>query len=231
VGANKPNGFRPDQKVSDNSRLFARTLRMEMRLPVQSRAVVTRARIVEASAQRLVEAGLAGAGTPAVAQAAGTSQGAVFKHFPTKTHLLAETVAHLLRGLVADFRAALPARPAVAPLEARVDVAVASLWRVFRSDQLRAVFEVYVVARTDPALEALLEPVLAAHRARIHEEAEALFPELAAHVDSSLVIDAVVYAMQGAAVGLFGPALRDDAQNLAFFRRLALRELAHLLSP
>ncbi|MBK7402161.1 MAG: TetR/AcrR family transcriptional regulator [Myxococcales bacterium] len=203
---------------------------MEMRLPIQSRALATRVRIVEASAQRLVEAGLAGAGTPAVAQGAGMSQGAVFKHFPTKTHLLAETVAHLLRGLVIAFKTGLPGDASHAPLEARVEVGVASLWRVFRSDELRAVFEVYVVARTDPALEALLEPVLAAHRARIHEEAQALFPELASHADSSLVIDAVVYAMQGAAVGLFGPALRDDAQNLAFFRRLALRELAHLLS-
>lgn len=202
-----------------------------VRAPIQPRAVATRVRLVEASARRLVEAGLAGAGTPAVAQAAGVSQGAVFKHFPTKNHLLAETVAHLLRGLVEAFRASLPEGAAVAPLDVRVDAGVASLWRVFRSDELRAVFEVYVVARTDATLEGLLEPVLSAHRARIHAEAEALFPELGAHPESSSVIDAIVYAMQGAAIGMFGPALRDDAQNLAFFRRLAVRELAHLLAP
>lgn len=203
----------------------------EARVPVQPRAVATRVRLVEASARRLVEAGLAGAGTPAVAHAAGTSQGAVFKHFPTKNHLLAETVAHLLRGLVASFRASVPTAASTAPLDQRVEVGIAALWQVFRSDELRAVFEVYVVARTDPSLEALLEPVLADHRARIHVEAEALFPELAGHPESSSVIDAIVYAMQGAAIGMFGPALRDDAQNLAFFRRLAVRELAHLLAP
>ena len=201
----------------------------EARLPVQPRAVATRARILEASARRLVASGLAGAGSVAVAQAAGLSQGALFRHFPTKTHLLAETVTHLLGRLVESFRGGL-ALGAESPLEVRVDAAVASLWRVFRSDELRAVFEVYVVARTDPGLEAQLGPILERHRARIHDEARALFPELSAHVDATFVIDAIVYAMQGAAVGLFGPSLRDDAQNLAFFRRLAARELAHLFT-
>ncbi|MCE9577606.1 MAG: TetR/AcrR family transcriptional regulator, partial [Deltaproteobacteria bacterium] len=48
------------------------------------RAHESRARLVRAATDCLVELGLAGASTARVAERAGLSQGAVFKHFPTK---------------------------------------------------------------------------------------------------------------------------------------------------
>lgn len=203
----------------------------ELRVPQQARSHATRARLVEAAAAMLVRHGYAGASTAVVAQAAGVSQGALFKHFPSKAQLLGACVAEILARFFDSFREDAGARLLASPprtLEARIPPAIAALWAIYRSPELRAIFEVYVAARTEPALDAELAPILAAHRLRIQAEARALFPEIAVHPDFEGAIDAIVYAMQGVAVGVFGPEARDDAKNVAFFERLAMRELEHV---
>ena len=195
-----------------------------LHLPKQARSTRTRARLVEAATQTLVTRGMSGASTAAMAGEAGVSQGALFKHFPTKAVLLAESVAQILAGFIADFRADLAAR-AGASLREQVAHAVAALWRIFRRDEMQAVLEVYLAARTDAALGATLAPILERHRENILAEAARLFPELAASIDFPGVVDAVVYAMQGVIVGVFSRDDAGDARHLAFFERLALREL------
>lgn len=208
------------------------------RTPQQPRAIATRERLLDATAASLCEVGLAGASTAAIAARAGVSHGAVFKHFPTKTELLAHAVERILAGMVEAFRAAIP--DAMAEVDGdRVRAGCTVLWRIFRAPQMRAVFEVYVTARTEPDLAARLQPILDAHRASILRQARALFPELAGPADAAgpalidEAIDAVVYAMQGAALGLFSPtptapASPDDDPHLAFIERLARRELARV---
>lgn len=201
--------------------------------PQQARSQATHAKLIEAAAECLVQKGYAGTSTQAVAQAAGVSQGALFKHFPSKAELLGAAVAHLLGSLVGMFRGEAGQRFERAMgggLLERVGVAVGALWAVFRSAEMSALLEVYVAARTDPVLEARLGPALEAHNGHIFDEARRLFPEVAAHPEFEGAIGAVVYAMQGVLVGLFGPAARDDAANLAFFERLARRELGPLLA-
>ncbi len=216
-----------------------------VRGPQQARSHATHARLIEATVECLVRQGYAGTSTQAVAQAAGVSQGALFKHFPSKAELLGAAVAHLLASLVGAFRLELGRRFGGAggafgesgseglgglawPMGERVGPAVGALWAVFRSAELGALLGVYVAARTDPVLEARLGPALAVHNEHIVDEARRLFPEVAARPEFEGAIGAVVYAMQGAVVGLFGPAARDDAANLAFFERLARRELGAL---
>jgi len=201
--------------------------------PQQARSHLTRARIVEAAARSLTKLGYAGASTAVVAQAAGVSQGALFKHFPTKAQLLGASVAAILQEMVTRFRAdALRRLHRAAPktLEERIGPAVAALWAIFRAPEMPAVFDVYVAARTDKALEAELAPLLEAHRGRILAEARALFPEQADHEEFDTVIDAVVYSMQGVALGLFAPDSQTEARHLEFFERLARRELEHNIS-
>jgi AcrR family transcriptional regulator len=209
------------------------------RAPQQPRSIDTRARLVGAAAAVLVEYGFQGASTSAVAAGAGVSQGALFKHFPTKSDLLAACVEALLAGYVVDFRDDMARRLAMiggAALAAngpreRVRPAVASLWGIFRRPGMRAVFEVYVAARTDAALAAQLAPILERHRAAILAEAARLLPELAAAPDeAAFAIDAVVYAMQGAALGVFAPDARAEAEQVAFFTRLAEHELERALA-
>jgi AcrR family transcriptional regulator len=217
------------------------------RVPQQARSIATRARLVGAAKECLVAQGYAGASTGAVAQAAGVSQGALFKHFASKSQLLGATAAAILEGFVEDFRRAVAAAGeggagavsgvraargggAGASIEARLGPALRVLWGIFRGPEMRALFEIYVVARTDAALEVELGPLLVAHRQSILGEARALLPEVAAHPEFEGVIDAVVYAMQGAVLGLFGADETTDERQLAFFERLARRELEHLLS-
>jgi AcrR family transcriptional regulator len=204
--------------------------------PKQRRSVATRARLVDAAVASLVEDGLAGTSTPRVAARAGVSQGALFKHYPTKDQLLAAAVEAMLRGFVDDFRrhvavdlgaaATALTTPALDPGDL-VAPACAALWRIFRRPEMRAVFEIYVAAHTDDALAARLAPILDRHRAQIMTEARHLFPASAALPDFEDAVDAIVYAMQGAALGMFAPArvAAAGAPPLAFLERLARREL------
>lgn len=203
---------------------------MQLREPQQARAHATRARLVEAAAECLSASGYQSTTTQSVASRAGVSQGALFKHFPTKASLLSASVAHVLARLVEVFSS----DPSLAsltrlPIDQRIGPAVHALFRIFRRDEMHAVFEVYMAARTDEALAAALGPILEHHRLRILEQAALVFPELAASPAFAPAVDAVVYAMQGVIIGMFTADDRAEAQHLAFFERLARRELAFAL--
>jgi AcrR family transcriptional regulator len=203
-----------------------------LREPQQERSVATRARLVKAAAGCLVKLGYSGASTAQMAAKAGVSQGALFKHFPTKADLLAACLAQILADMVASFSDTVDAAAASRlPLDRRIRPAIAALWRIFRAPGMRAVFELYVAARTDGALAAHFEPILTRHRDAILVEARRLFPELPPRAEFDAAVDAVVYAMQGVALGVFAPESEaGDAAHLAFFERLAQHELASALA-
>lgn len=201
------------------------------KLPQQARSIRTRQILIEAAAAALVDHGYAGTSTLVVAERAELSQGSVFKHFPVKQQLLAAAVAELLRKLSARFQDEVLARlPAVVgkPWADRVEPAIDVLWNIFRSAELRAVYEVYIAARTEPALDAELDSIVADHRTRILGLAQLVFPELREHSAFEDAVATVVFAMQGASVGLFGTGVRNEQEIRAFFTRLARRELAAL---
>lgn len=198
-------------------------------LLLQPRSLRTREKLLEAATKCLIERGYAGASTTLVAQEAGVSQGALFKHFPDKTALLGACMRATLAGLVARFRKEVKAKlPKGGVPDDRLKVGVAALWRVFRRKEMKAVYELFMAARTDAALEEALASTVAEHRATILEEAKALFPEGASHPEFAMAIDAVVYAMQGASLELFVPARGEDARLLAMFERMARNELNRL---
>jgi hypothetical protein len=105
--------------------------------------------------------------------------------------------------------------------------AISALWAAFRDPAMSGLFDVYVAARTDKALDKALAPILEAHRTRILEQAAALLPEVANHRDFELVVDTIVYSMQGVVLGTFGEY--DDGRHLRAFNRLAQRELERML--
>jgi AcrR family transcriptional regulator len=189
----------------------------------QARAVRTRAQLVAAARALLGDRGLAGAPTAAVAARAQVSHGALFRHFPHKTELLLAVTEAILADLRGAFAVELGPAPAGDPLTA----ACAALWRVFRRPDMRVVLEIYVAARTDGALARGLAPVLAHHQALLIAEARRLFPAAAAgNPEFDDAVMAIVYAMQGAAIGLFSPEPDAEIAHLAFLERLARRELA-----
>ena len=70
-------------------------------VPSQARSIATRARLLASAVDALVADGYAGASTTSIAKRAEVSQGALFKHFPSKHALLGEALQQLFTELVA----------------------------------------------------------------------------------------------------------------------------------
>ena len=117
--------------------------------PRQSRAVATRARLLEAAIDSLVRHGYAGTSTVEVCRRAGASRGAHLHHFPTKAELVAAAVEHLVERRLAEFRKRV--RGTGDGLR-RLETALATMWGIYAGPTLGAWMELVVAARTDPEL-------------------------------------------------------------------------------
>lgn len=182
------------------------------------RRATTRRALLDATAACLIDHGFAGTTTTTVCARAGVSQGALFKHFPTKQALLGAAAEHLydllterflqrFRTLERQSRASRGAGDdrtragAAAPdLGRRVERAMTLLWQVFASDEFAASLELELAARTDPALRAELGLVLTRHAERVRELAAVLFPDAVHDERYDRTIDLVLEVMVGMAV-------------------------------
>ncbi len=191
--------------------------------PSQARSIATRGRLLSAAVEALVAEGYAGASTTNIAKRAEVSQGALFKHFPSKHALFGEALRQLFAQLVQEFRAKLT-RDGRAD---RLGAAIGILWEIFCSPTLQAAFELYLAARTDTELAGIVAPVLAAHRQNLLAEARALFPDAAGHnPDFDPIILSIMNMMQGAALATSViPTQEDSVRELALIERIARQEL------
>jgi AcrR family transcriptional regulator len=82
------------------------TTRTEGRLTQAERSATTRARLMDATLECLVEVGWAGTSTTEVVRRAGVSRGAQVHHFPTKDDLVLATVEHLMARRLDEYREA-----------------------------------------------------------------------------------------------------------------------------
>jgi AcrR family transcriptional regulator len=126
------------------------------RVPQEERSRVMRQRLLEATIECLVELGWSGTSTTLVSQRAGVSRGAQLHHFPTKNDLVLAAVEHLseLRGTeLAEAAAGLPRG------QRRTRAVLKMLAEHFTSPVFTAALELWVAARTDPALHAAVEPL------------------------------------------------------------------------
>jgi AcrR family transcriptional regulator len=173
------------------------------------RTRTTRTALLEATIGALAEQGYARATTTEVCRRAGVSQGALFKHFATKAELVSAAAEHLFAALIGEYRASFAAVAAGAG--DRIAAATRLLASTFQQPRLQAAFELYLAARTDRELAASLRPVADRHAANLREQARQLFPEAPASPAFESVLELVMSALQGAAIG--GEALRDDARD------------------
>ena len=186
----------------------------------QERRDSTRLKLLEATVECLVELGYARTTTLAVAQRAGISHGALFKHFPTKAALLGAAVEHL-------FPASSPstAPPSTSPPPPRRPRRPGHRAPVVHlpAPELLAAVELYVAARTDAELASALSTVDPPHRRHLHRVARELFPDVAAtHPGFDAIIELILNAVQGAAVGGVAlPANPDHRQMLTLLVQLA----------
>lgn len=139
--------------------------------PLQKRAADTRAALLDAAIECLVERGYAATTTIETARRARVSRGAQQHHFPTKTELMTAAVGRLLDRRVEEFRKAFVDVP---PGPQRLDRAIDVLWSMYQSPCFAAFAELKLASRTDPEL------AVAVHEMdlRFAQECEAVYLEL-----------------------------------------------------
>lgn len=202
-------------------------------MPTQAeRRASTRGALLDATTGSLVAHGYAGASTTAICAAAGVSQGALFRHFPTKGALLAECAAVLFPQVIDRVAAAgldLPAADPTEPSDDRQAAVVDLLFEAYTWPELQAAVELYVAARTDPELAVALAEVEPPHRARLHELAAALLPDRAGHPMFGPAVDLAIDAVQGFSMArrhvLHAPESAAAKAALALALRAALGAL------
>lgn len=100
------------------------------RVPQQDRSTSTRAKVLDAAVDVLLELGYANTTTALVADRAGVSRGAMQYHFRTRAELLAAAVEYLVDRLIADVELAaaqLPPPDGEDRLSAVIDLVWSSL--------------------------------------------------------------------------------------------------------
>ncbi|SHK18586.1 transcriptional regulator, TetR family [Pseudonocardia thermophila] len=127
-----------------------------MAMRQQERSESTRARLMDAMIECLVERGWSGTTTTEVAQRAGVSRGAQLHHYPTRADLVVAAVAHLGAARFAETREAAAALPVGA---GRTRAVLEMLAELHTGPLFRAALELLVAARTDPELHAVVAPL------------------------------------------------------------------------
>jgi len=117
----------------------------------EERSSTTRAALLDATIESLIDVGYARTTTTGVAERAGVSRGAQLHHFPTKAELVLAAVAHLAgrSGEAMRKRAAVLARREAT---SRVEPLLDLIWESFSGPLFAAALELWVAARTDPEL-------------------------------------------------------------------------------
>ncbi|MBI5505898.1 MAG: TetR/AcrR family transcriptional regulator [Deltaproteobacteria bacterium] len=194
------------------------------RVAQQDRSVETQRRLLAATARCLVDSGYARLTTAAIAREAQVSEGALFRHYPTKADLIVAAIEQVFADLESRYRRS------IERAGKKDDVAAASveaLWKVMTTPEYLMTNEVYLAARSDGALGAALRPMALRHQANLLRRARELYGANAPpHFDDAF--DVLILAMQAAAID--SVALQDkrtDRRRLAAFdalARLALKQ-------
>lgn len=116
------------------------------------RSAATRARLLRAASTCLLEHGYAETTIARIQEAAGLARGTLLHHFPTRADLMVAATVHLVEQRMAAFREEAGRIGDGDRLQAVVDLA----WRDLSSPEFYTALELWVAARTDPDLKAVL---------------------------------------------------------------------------
>jgi AcrR family transcriptional regulator len=171
------------------------------RRPTQlERRTATIRKLLDAATEALIDVGYAEASVQAICARAGVSQGALFRHFPTREALMVAVGEDVGRRQLARYRRAFEKvrLPAGEPLLPAMRLVRASC----RSRLNAAWYELAMAARTRKPLRRALEPVGARFYADIDALARQLLPELAAQLGPrfGVFVDTVLAVFDGEVV-------------------------------
>jgi AcrR family transcriptional regulator len=178
-----------------------------LRVPQEERTRAMRARLMDATVELLVERGFNGTSTTLVSERAGVSRGAQLHHFPTKNDLVVAAVEHLTEKRGAELAAAARRLPGGAK---RTRAVLQVLGDHFTSPVFTAALELWVAARTDPALLAAVGPL----ELRVGREVHRLTVELLGADESRPGARELVQATLDLVRGLgLADTISDDARR------------------
>lgn len=179
--------------------------------------------LLEATVSCLTERGYAATSTAAVCAAAGVSQGALFRHFPTRQGLLVATAEHVASLNVATFRATVSAE--VDTVEDVVAV-LSHLRTVVLSPANQTWRELLVAARADDDLRAALLPARESLQAQVLAAAADLWGDRLGADDLEAVLGVVLNMLDGLAFSALDP---DPAAAPGRTVERALRLVAEMI--
>jgi AcrR family transcriptional regulator len=187
------------------------------------KSAATRFQILEATLRCFTKLGYFHTTTPAIADEAGLSRGAMLHHFPTRTDVVRAAIAHLHSKRLKAFRAAVEGLP---PGESRAHAALRAHWDQLRHPLYAIFIELQVAARTDPELADILAPADEAFARELRETAREVVPEWdQAGPQFEIGYELATCSLRGMALKLFAPGSAEPSEE--FFRYLE-KQLAEL---
>lgn len=175
----------------------------------------TRARIVDAAVDALIEVGVTATTTLEVQRRAGVSRGALLHHFPTHEDLFGAAIGLLVARNERAVREELAAaRPEGDPLSRSLRV----LRSVMRGPSFGAEMELWAVARTNARLRDVLRHAEGAARRDLYRVVdEVMGPELTTSPAYPAIAELTVQLLRGMAIS--DVLYREDADRDALLER------------
>lgn len=165
----------------------------------QERRETTIRKLLDAAAETLIEVGYAEASVQRICERAELSQGALFRHFPTREALMVAVGQDVGAQLLAQYR------KRFGKLEPDLAEALALVREACRSRLNQAWYELAMAARTSPSLKKSLEPVAKRYYEDITRLARELLPALATSLGPTfdLLVTSVIALFDGEVVHRF----------------------------
>lgn len=168
----------------------------------QERREGTIRKLLDAATAALIDRGYAAASVQVVCDRAGLSQGALFRHFPTREALMVAVGQDVGRKELARYKKDFVA---LRGQEDPVTLALRLVRDRCRSRLNRAWYELAMAARTSPALRRGLQPVARRYYDDIEALARELLPELASALGPrfAVMVDTIIAVFDGEMVHRF----------------------------
>jgi AcrR family transcriptional regulator len=162
------------------------------------RRATTRAALLQAAIDVLVEDGYSAMTTRRVAERAGVSQGTQMHYFPTKTAFVGEALRHLAERIAAEILAQVDLRDLSSPRR-RADL-LDQAWAVHTGPEVQAAMELWMAARTDPELRPVLSELEQSVLGILAGVGGELFPDQSANPDFLELVNLTLAAIRGLAM-------------------------------
>jgi AcrR family transcriptional regulator len=187
------------------------------------KSAATRLQILEATLRCFTKFGYFHTTTPAIADEAKLSRGAMLHHFPTRMDVVRAAIEHLNAKRLKAFRAAVASMP---PGGNKAHVALRAHWEQLRHPLYGVFIELYVAARTDPELADVLAPAEEAFERELRRTAREVVPEWnVAGEQFEIGRDLFICTLRGMALKQLVPGATEPSED--FFRYLE-EQLANL---